>query len=274
LPVKYFCMQSMIKMKSKLKKIKLIISFTASLAISFISYSAHAQIDSAVFKFKPAEQSWIVPAGVTKINVTAYGAQGGSAKGGKGGCVKSDLAVKPGTKLLIFVGSQPTGTDGGYNGGGKGCGQGYGGGGASDIRINGSGLENRILVAGGGGGPGYVGEAGTGGGLTGGEGKYDTLTIHIAKGGTQEAGGAGARAYFSGSGKSGVGGDGIDNHGKCSNEAMGGGGGGYYGGGGSGAGGAGGGSSFTNADNKNVIHQQGVNEGDGKVIIYWQNPKK
>ena len=161
-------------MKSLQKKFNVIISLTM-LGFSFAFYSASAQNDSAVFKFKPSQQSWIVPAGVTKINVNAYGAQGGSAKGGKGGLVKSELQVKPGTNLLIYVGSQPEGTNGGYNGGGKGCGNGTGGGGASDIRINGSALENRILVAGGGGGAGYVGDAGAGGGLIAGEGKYDTL---------------------------------------------------------------------------------------------------
>ncbi len=227
--------------------------------------------DSVVFNFKPGEQSWIVPKGVNEVHISAYGAQGGSATGGKGGLVQSDLTVKPGTRILIYVGSQPTGTDGGYNGGGKGCGNGTGGGGASDIRIDGSALENRVLVAGGGGGMGYWGEGGSGGGLEGGNGLYsDAPQEHVAKGGTQQAGGKAARAYLSEDGKAGSGGNGLDNHGKCSNGAMGGGGGGYYGGGSSGAGGGAGGSSYTSADNKNVIHQQGVNKGNGKVVIYWQ----
>jgi hypothetical protein len=229
--------------------------------------------DSAVFNFKAEEQTWMVPQGVNKIHVDAYGAQGGSVNGGKGGRVQSDMQVTPGTKLLIYVGSQPASNEGGYNGGGKGCGKGTGGGGGTDIRVGGSGLEARVLVAGGGGGTGYGGEAGAGGGLTGGEGKYDTTSYHIAKGGTQQAGGAGARAYFSEGGKAGIGGDGLNSHGNCTNDAMAGGGGGYYGGGGGGAGGGGGGSSFTNDTNRNVIHQQGVNTGNGKLIIYWDKGK-
>jgi len=228
--------------------------------------------DSVTFSFKGSEQTWVVPAGVTTIHVDAYGAQGGSANGGKGGRVESNLKVTPGTKLIINVGSQPAGAEAGYNGGGKACGNGHGGGGATDIRIGSSGLEARILVAGGGGGAGYGGVGGPGGGTTGGDGFYDksgTNDAHIAKGGTQDAGGAGARAYFSPAGKAGVGGDGINNRGECSNGAMGAGGGGYFGGGGGGAGGGGGGSSYTNDSSSKVNHEQGVNEGNGKLIIYY-----
>lgn len=236
--------------------------------------SARAQNgkDSAVFNFKPEAQVWVVPQGVTAVKVDAYGAQGGNAHGGKGGRVQSILQVKPGSQLIIHVGSQPSGNEGGYNGGGKGCGEGFGGGGASDIRIGGDELENRVLVAGGGGGgSGYFGGAGTGagGGLIGGEGKSMYYEDHDAIGGTQEAGGHGARAYFSPAGKLGVGGDGINSSGNCSNGRMNGGGGGYYGGGGGGAGNGGGGSSYTNSSNSNVRHQQGVREGNGKVVIYW-----
>ncbi|MDB5281430.1 MAG: C-terminal target protein [Bacteroidota bacterium] len=234
--------------------------------------------DSVVFNFKPGEQMWIVPEGIAVLHIEANGAQGGSDKGGKGGKVKSDLRVTPGTKLIIYVGSQPVSSEGGYNGGGKGCGKGYGGGGGTDIRIGGSGLEFRVLVAGGGGGAGYSGNGGSGGGLIGGEGQYpatdSNATHHIAKGGTQQAGGAGARAYFSASGKIGLGGDGLNSHGNCSNDAMSGGGGGYFGGGGSGAGGGGGGSSFTDKNNSNVVHEQGVVEGNGKLVIYWDKPKR
>jgi hypothetical protein len=273
------------KMETRVSKSSYIGSMIAGIIfqLSFI-YSVIAQNiggtnptnqkDSIIFNFKPQEQTWIVPEGVSQIHVDAYGAQGGSANGGKGGRVQSDLKVTPGSKLIIYVGSQPSSADGGYNGGGKGCGKGFGGGGATDIRIGGTGLDARVLVAGGGGGFGYGGSAGAGGGLVGGEGKYDTLRYHVAKGGTQEAGGAGARAYFSQPGKAGVGGDGINQRGSCTNNAMGGGGGGYFGGGGSGGGGAGGGSSFTNEGNINVVHQQGVNKGNGKIKIYWEKIKK
>jgi Glycine rich protein len=235
--------------------------------------NSNAQIskisDSTVFNFKPAIQNWTVPQNVHKIKVIAWGAQGGSDYGGKGGQVQCEMDVTPGEQLLIRTGGQGTGPAGGYNGGGDGCGKGTGGGGATDIRIGDDGLNARVLVAGGGGGTGYGGKAGAGGGLIGGEGVYDTTSYHIAKGGTQTDGGAAARAYLSAPGKLGVGGNGLDNRGVCSNGAMGGGGGGYYGGGSSGAGGAGGGSSFTNNRSHSVIHTQGVREGNGKVVIYW-----
>ncbi len=235
---------------------------------------AHAQggKDSVVFNFKPEGQVWVVPAGVTAVRVDAYGAQGGGKQGGKGGHVQSMLQVKPGSQLIIHVGSQPMGNEGGYNGGGKGCGEGFGGGGASDIRIGGDAFENRVLVAGGGGGgSGYFGgaQSGAGGGLIGGEGKSMYNQDHDAIGGTQEAGGHGARAYFSPAGKLGVGGDGINGSGNCSNGRMNGGGGGYYGGGSGGAGNGGGGSSYADANNSSVRHQQGVREGNGKVVVYW-----
>jgi hypothetical protein len=240
----------------------------------FALHGLYAQRDSIVFKYKAEPQSWKVPKGVTQIHVDAYGAQGGGSElGGKGGRVESDLEVKPGTDLIVRVGSQPADSKGGFNGGGKGCGNGTGGGGATDIRIDGSDLDARVLVAGGGGGMGYMGFAGAGGGMIGGDGGMDTVDYHVAKGGTQESGGAGARVYSTPSGEKGKGGNGISSRGVCVNDAMGGGGGGYYGGGGGGAGGAGGGSSFTNKKNTNVIHTQGVAQGNGRLTISWEAKK-
>lgn len=224
--------------------------------------------DSAVFTFKSSEQTWVVPQGVTNVKIVATGAQGGGPNSGKGGLVITDVKVTPGAKLSISTGGQAASPDGGFNGGGKGCGKGFGGGGATDVKIDGT----KVLIAGGGGGSGYGGKGGDGGGLTGAIGIYDgdKEGYHIAGGGTQETGGKGARAYFSKSGTEGNGGEGINNRGDCTNNAMGGGGGGYYGGGGSGAGGGGGGSSYTDSNIcNNVKHEQGVNDGNGKVVIYW-----
>lgn len=102
-----------------------------------------------------------------------YGASGGgnttynNPVGGKGGYVKATVPLKKGDKVYIYVGGQgetvTRGIDqeqnyvakGGYNGGGNGSGSaGSGGGGASDIRLNGTAIGDRILVAGGGGGNG------------------------------------------------------------------------------------------------------------------------
>lgn len=140
-----------------------------------------------------AEQTFVVPEGVTSIGVVAVGGRGGDggpyfvAHGGQGGFgarVRAQLEVTPGQVLYIRVGgngvSAVVGSNaaapGGFNGGGSGGSNGGagvnggagsgGGGGATDIRLcPGSHvgacpggvpntLASRILVAGGGGGAG------------------------------------------------------------------------------------------------------------------------
>ena len=140
------------------------------------------------FTFTGGVQTFVVPAGVTLLQVDVFGAQGGQgdASGGKGGRVETTIAVTPGETLSLIVGGaggnsggsgQPG--PGGFNGGGNGgrgdsvfsptgAFFGGGGGGASDIRRGGTALANRIVVAGGGGGGGIggniVGLGGAGGG--------------------------------------------------------------------------------------------------------------
>lgn len=77
----------------------------------------------------------------------------GYNSGGKGAYAKGTINLTANTdKLYIYVGGKN-----GYNGGGTGYSpNGVGptnGGGATDIRVNGTGLNNRVIVAGGGGGP-------------------------------------------------------------------------------------------------------------------------
>jgi hypothetical protein len=115
-------------------------------------------------------QQFVVPAGVHSVTIDAYGAQGGGTGdfvvdgfsfqlGGFGGHARGTFTVADGTVLHIRVGgSPPDGSgahsnveSGGYNGGGSGY---IGGGGASDVRIGGNALANRVVVAGGGGGHG------------------------------------------------------------------------------------------------------------------------
>ncbi|HEY5153345.1 MAG TPA: hypothetical protein VIJ47_01335, partial [Acidimicrobiales bacterium] len=52
-------------------------------------------------------QTWLVPAGVTQILVTADGAQGGGPTGGLGGEARSSVAVIPGETLWVNVGGDP-----------------------------------------------------------------------------------------------------------------------------------------------------------------------
>ena len=121
------------------------------------------------------------------------GAQGGNAAiggaGGLGGSATGTLAVTPGQVLNIYVGGQN-----GYNGGGTGAANGNtvlgqpsasnapNGGGASDVRVGGTALTDRVIVAGGGGGAGEngvwpgcqvagpAGNGGAGGGLSAADG--------------------------------------------------------------------------------------------------------
>ena len=81
-----------------------------------------------------------VPYGMTKIHIDAVGSKGYGSTGvaGKGGRVQCDLEVVPHQVLNITVGSIPTDLNTAvYN--------------ASDIRVGGTDLSNRIIVAGGGG---------------------------------------------------------------------------------------------------------------------------
>ncbi len=136
------------------------ISTATYYAESFVASSAGSQ----VFSFTGSMQTFTVPLGITTLSIAASGAQGGvgtnSVVSGKGARTAATLTVTPGQILNIYVGGQGTVVAGGYNGGGNGginsgaTAVGGGGGGATDIRIGGSGLANRIMVAAGGGGSG------------------------------------------------------------------------------------------------------------------------
>jgi glycine rich protein len=139
----------------------------------------------ATFK-TPGVWEWTVPRGVTQVTFHVYGAQGGSIiggpAGGLGGRATATFNVKPGWVYEIVVGGSgdPSLTDfPGLNGGGAPDGGGWGGG-ASDVRIGigagnrcvsqqtaNCGLPDRLVVGGGGGGPGAVSPGGNGGGLSG-----------------------------------------------------------------------------------------------------------
>jgi hypothetical protein len=265
------------------------------------------------FNFTGGMQSYTVPVGVTSLTINARGAQGASQSpggtGGLGGSVQGVISVLPGQILNIFVGGQN-----GYNGGalggvngstvlsGPSVGNAGNGGGATDIRIGGVTLANRVLVAGGGGGAGRAGNwpscqtpvgiggnGGNGGNLTGGNGFTGSSTAcnctngggNGGFGGTALAGGA-AGTYNNigclsgwGVGSAGVLGDGGAGSTQVSNGhgGGGGGGGGYYGGGcganGSNTtpgGGGGGGSSFVGAATSTVL-TAGTNTGNGSVVL-------
>ena len=238
------------------------------------------------FNFTGAVQTFTVPSCVTALNVDAQGAAGGDGwnvdsggsvqgLGGQGGRVQARLAVVPGETLSIFVGGE--GADamampglGGFNGGGNGAGSlsgynGGGGGGATDIRRGMATLNDRVIVAGGGGsGSGWctngAGIGGSGGGLTGGSGQ-SCVGIPPGTGGTQSTGGTSNGAFGQG-GSTGLSG--------MASQAGAAGGGGWYGGGASNGSGGGGGSSYTAPMMAiNVVHTPGVRAGHGTITLTW-----
>jgi hypothetical protein len=221
----------------------------------------------------------------TLLTVDAQAGAGGNSStggiGGNGGRVQATLTLAAvGEPVVLFVGDvggvgNAAGGLAGFNGGGVGgldaAQTGGGGGGATDIRVGGSDLTNRVIVAGGGGGGatcgGVANTGAVGGGLTGGVGTTSCgMPTSPAEPGTQTGGGIGGvyPSYTSGTpGISGVGGSANGNGG-------GGGGGGYYGGGGAAWGGGAGGSSYTDpVKTTNVTHTQGFHAGAGQLIITY-----
>ena len=238
-----------------------------------------------VRSYTGSAETWNVPMGVTEVFVDMAGAAGGSysisCSGGLGGRLQAVLEVPAGGKIDLFIGEAGrdafTSSGGGWNGGGAPAyWQAAGGGGASDIRIGGTALADRALVAGAGGGCRATSgiHGGAGGGETGSAGYYTAGGPGAAKagqGGTQSAGGA-AGCWWSGTDRGQNGGLGQGGNGGSSGGVAGGaGGGGYYGGGGgTDEGGGGGGSSYADvllaAD---VTHTPGYRVGAGYITIVY-----
>jgi hypothetical protein len=193
---------------------------------------------SQIFNYTGSYQTFTAPVSGT-YTFEVWGAQGGGntdpsqgSRGGKGGYSRGEYYLNAGQTIYIYVGGQGRegylSPSGGWNGGGNGSGTsscyGYGGGGATDIRVGGQALSNRVIVAGGGGGaddtgtaagtPGGTndGSGGYGGGLTGGNALKDGVEA-AGTGATQTSGYALGQGQASGT-----------------TSDSGGGGGGYYGG--------------------------------------------
>ena len=206
--------------------------------------------------------------------IECWGASGGGSYSenknfyfvpGKGGYSTGIINVVGSQILYLYIGGEGLSNititqydgipPGGYNGGGNGYFRaffGASGGGSTDVRIGDGSIENRIIVAGAGGGAGSTNDlggtlgcfGGHGGGLEGknGGGFYDVFDNNSGRGGTQTKGGSFATSTVSSSeeGQLWKGG----NAGIGTMSSAGGGGGGYYGGSGGAAGGGGGGSGY------------------------------
>jgi hypothetical protein len=216
------------------------------------------------FNATRAPQNWVVPSGVSWIQVVARGASANTTNGSwnTGGQVTASLPVTPGETLALYVGGQPKTVNGatvwGWNGGGtSGYGVTGGGGGATDIRRGGDLLGNRVLVAGGGAGRSGGYWSGAGGGLIGG-----TESGGQVSGGTQTGPGFQPGSVTQIFGTLGVG--------ASTTSASGAGGGGYWGGNSNTATyGGGGGSSYAAPNAVNVVHTQGGVVGDGSITITY-----
>lgn len=216
-------------------------------ALLATAVSGFAVSSSEPIGYTGAAVPWVVPAGVTEVQVKLWGGGGGGSAeanslGGGAGHVYGTLAVTPGETLTMFV------ARGGYLGSNSRTGA--GGGGSTAILRGGT-----VLAEAGGGGGGMNARGGAGGGASGQAAETNAQTNTPAGGGTQVAPGAagsGERANgFPGSGHNG--GDGWQQSGYLSPAAFGygyggrggldnsdaggsGGGGGYFGGGGGGKG--------------------------------------
>jgi hypothetical protein len=173
--------------------------------------------DAGNLSYSSGVQTWIVPTGITSINVNLTGGGGGAGGGDSSGRgyagaagdrVTGTLAVTPGDVLTIYVGgggggglsaqaNRGAGVGGGTeifaggnggNAGGRGSsGSGGGGGGASAIAKNGS----AVMVAAGGGGGGGAGNDHTAYATTGGFSGSTSGGAGQNKGATADGGGGG-----------------------------------------------------------------------------------
>jgi hypothetical protein len=258
-------------------------------------------------------ETYVVPDGVTKVQIEVWGGQAEAVTvddfdgsiGGLGGYSTGELVVSSGDILNVFVGGQGENGAGGWNGGGTGgaavagvdgtSGFGGSGGGASDVRVDGTDLTDRIIVGAGGGGGGrdYVngtclpcgtgGDGGDGGATIGLDGDDPADPIYDiyynagagASGGTDLAGGAAGVGTEGVDGSVGTLGEGAVGTNGNYGTAGGGGGGGYYGGGsgaapGEGSGAAGGGGAGGSSYFDGVLDgltTAGLREGHGMVVI-------
>lgn len=242
------------------------------------------------FNYTGAQQSWVVPSGVTSVAVELLGAQGGGTNAGKGGKVTALLTVTPGATLILVVGGQPTNANAVYGGGGIGGSNGatttrngFAGGGLAGIYSSSISQANVLAVAGGGGGNSGLssllgGTAGAPNGTNGAQGNYGGYQ-EGGRGATQSVGGSRGvsidpATVLSTNGAALNGGSGGSIN-SSTWTAGGGGGAGYFGGGGGAGGGSsvgagGGGSSFVkNTAGTNIVYTSGFNTGHGKITISY-----
>lgn len=270
------------------------------------------------FSATQMEQTLLIPQWVNNISITAYGAQGAdgtgtnAGTGGLGSMATGTASVAPGQTVYIYVGDRT-----GFNGGGAAgspfagsqfiSGASGSGGGASDVRVGGNTLSNRVIVAAGGGGGSAPAQGSCSAGASGMGANADSGVAGTDGGGCSTPAGSGGSAASAGAGgtggtpgsncsgpgasgnglagSSGLGGAGGSGGTPCgypsgySGAGGGGGGGGYYGGGGGAGGpgggggawaggGGGGGISYVDGVTAGAI-TAGTRSGDGEVLVCY-----
>lgn len=142
---------------------------------SLAEYDVNTGIATLKYDYTGNTQTFTAPAD-GDYTLEVAGAQGGdhpstskenaTSVGGQGGTSKGTIHLKAGETLYIEVGNKPYGYSGSYNGSDSGWsgitadgtyvgGSFAAGGGATDIRRGGKGIDKRVIVAGGGGGATY-----------------------------------------------------------------------------------------------------------------------
>ena len=183
--------------------------------------------DPHTFSYTGTVQSVTIPEGAVAAKLEVWGAQGGgqpfvtnsqAGVGGKGGYSVGTMSLQGNETLRVYVGGHGGSTgdgtgrgEGGWNGGGctytsSSGDPANGGGGATDIRLNGTTYYDRIIVAGGGGGGGEDAEQGGYGGGLSGSGSYSASQTSAGNGGVfgagahtdRDGGGAGGGWYGGG----------------------------------------------------------------------------
>jgi hypothetical protein len=239
----------------------------------------------------PGQNTFMVPAGVSSISVTAVGGAGGACfqAGGEGASVAGTFAVQPGQQLAVDVagpgsacpgdGTGAAGVGGGGAGGTGGGSSAGGGGGASEVSSGpvSPGVPSDLLIVAGGGGGTAEGGGGQGGNA-GSPGLNGALGLGGGAGSATAGGAGGADLDGPINGVAGTFGQGGAG-GSGGAVGGGGGGGGYYGGGGGGGsiggppvGGGGGGSSFLAAGATNTSGPTPTTAAPTVTITYTAPP--
>lgn len=293
------CRRGRIRSWSRLAAVAGLIAGAAALPVA--TAPAHAAADDCTptapatncvtYTASGSDQSFVVPPGVTSLQVTLAGSGGGNntyggvPKGGPGGLATGTVPVTGGQTISVMVGD----TDGYGGGGAGGPGEratGGNGGGMTALWYGTPLTSEPLLIAGGGGGADGAGgptpAGGSGGGTAGTDGNSLDGTGG-GGGGTQTAGGAAGDATAT-AGAQYAGGIGGDAGTGAQTDGGGGGGGGFFGGGGGGAqpgpgpnndAGGGGGSGFIGSTITAGALVVGAGSGpgvDGSARIEWTAP--